>query len=131
MANPLIRFLSTLYTTLLLTAITVGPVWGVAHYKGSGAVLAVLSWVLILGGATATALFTFGLPLLRGFAIAVIFAALMCIALGLWLGMKIPSPRIGVLLITFPIAILIIITMSAWPTAIARLVKTVGIGDSL
>ena len=123
--NKGLDLLGSLYTAVLLTVLTFGPVWVVNHFKGRPGLLGVIAWLLIIGGCGVAFLFALGLPFQRASAILAMLMSLSVAALGVWIALRIASPRTGTLVVALPVSGWVFVLISFWIPAMQQLGRSI------
>lgn len=123
--NKGLKLLGSVYTALLLTVLTFGPVWVVNHFKGRAGILGVIAWVLIIGGCALAFLLGVGLAYQTAFAIVLVLGSLGIAAVGVSIALRITSPRPGVLIVTLPVSLWVCVMMAFWIPAMHQLRRSI------
>ena len=123
--NKGLDVLGSLWTALLFTALTFGPVWVVNHFKGRAGLLGVIAWVLIIVGCGLAFLFAIGLAFQTASALFWILISLSVAALGVWIALRIASPRSGIVIATLPVSLWVCVLMAFWIPAMQQLGRSI------
>ena len=123
--NRFVELLASLFTAVVVTVLTFGPVWVVYHFQGRGGVLGVLAFALVIAGFGLATLFSMGLPFQTASALFWILIALSISALGVWIALRIAPPRSSVFIVGLPISLWVIVMMAFWSPAVMQLGRSI------